>query len=60
MTRNFKDLAYLQVIRSVRPKCAKMDILSLSQWCESNPFDEKGAEGVRRLVVNPKLLSAIE
>lgn len=50
----------LQVSWSVRPQCAKLDINSLAQWCESNVFEEDHAHGVRKLVVNPKLLSEIE
>lgn len=49
----------LQVAWSVRPKCAKVDINSLSKWCESNAFKEDHAHGVRKLVVNTKLLSKI-
>lgn len=44
---------------SVRPQCAKLDINSLSQWCENNPFDESKAHGIRELVTNPALLSEI-
>ena len=49
----------LQVAWSVRPKCAKVDINSLSKWCESNAFKEDHPHGVRKLVVNTKLLSKI-
>jgi len=49
----------LQVTWSVRPHCAKVDINSLSEWCEGNPFKEDHAHGVRKLVVNPALLSPI-
>ena len=49
----------LQVTWSVRPQCAKLDINSLSKWCESNPFNENKAHGVRELVTNPALLSEI-
>ncbi len=49
----------LQVTWSVRPQCAKLDINSLSQWCENNPFNENKAHGVRELVTNPALLSKI-
>lgn len=49
----------LQVSWSVRPQCAKLDINSLAQWCESNEFEEDHAHGVRKLVTNPKLLSEI-
>lgn len=44
---------------SVRPKCAKLDINSLSKWCKSNIFKEDHAHGVRKLVTNPKLLGKI-
>lgn len=50
----------LQVSWSVRPQCAKLDINSLAQWCDSNEFEEDHAHGVRKLVVNPKLLSEIK
>lgn len=50
----------LQVSWSVRPKCAKLDINSLAKWCESNAFEEDHAHGVRKLVVNPELLSEID
>ena len=46
-----------QVTWSVRPKCAKLDINSVGQWCTSNIFKEDHAHGVRKLVTNPKLLS---
>jgi len=45
---------------SVRPKCAKIDINSLSEWCKNNVFGENHAHGVRRLVTNPKLLDEIK
>ena len=50
----------LQVSWSVRPHCAKLDIKSLGQWCENNVFGEDHAHGVRKLVVNPALLSEIK
>ena len=50
----------MQVTWGVRPKCAKLDINSLAQWCKSNEFGEDHAHGVRELVVNPKLLSPIK
>jgi Delta carbonic anhydrase len=50
----------LQVAWSVRPQCAKVDINSLSKWCESNAFKENHPHGVRTLVTNPKLLSKIK
>jgi hypothetical protein len=49
-----------QVTWSVRPQCAKVDINSLSKWCEGNVFKEDHAHGVRKLVTNPKLLSEIK
>lgn len=49
----------LQVSWSVRPKCAKLDIGSLSEWCSKNVFDEKKGHGVRQLVRDPSLLSKI-
>jgi len=50
----------LQVTWSVRPQCAKLDINSISKWCESNEFGEDHAHGVRKLVTSPKLLSHIK
>ena len=50
----------LQVSWSVRPQCAKVDINSLGKWCKGNVFQEDHAHGVRKLVVNPKLLSNIK
>ena len=50
----------LQVSWSVRPKCAKLDINTLGKWCEGNVFEEDHAHGVRKLVVNPDLLSKIK
>ena len=50
----------LQVTWAVRPKCAKLDINSLGEWCKGgNVFGEDHAHGVRKLVTNPKLLSII-
>ncbi len=48
-----------QVTWSVRPKVAKVNIATLSQWCQDNVFDEDHAHGVRNLVSNPDLLSTI-
>ena len=48
-----------QVSWGVRPKVAKVDIASVGRWFANNPFDEDHAHGVRNLVVNPDLLSAI-
>ncbi|MDH3342595.1 MAG: delta-class carbonic anhydrase [Gammaproteobacteria bacterium] len=50
----------MQVSWSVRPQCAKVDINSLSKWCEHNEFEEDHAHGVRKLVTNPRLLSKIK
>jgi hypothetical protein len=50
----------LQVSWSVRPEIAKVDINTVGDWCESNPFDESQAHGVRNLVINPLLLSEID
>lgn len=50
----------LQVSWSVRPQCAKLDINTVGKWCESNVFNEDSAHGVRKLVVNPALLSEID
>lgn len=48
-----------QVSWSVRPEVAKVDIATVSSWCEGNVFEEDHAHGVRNLVQNPKLLSVI-
>jgi hypothetical protein len=50
----------LQVTWNVRPKVAKVDILSLADWMRSNPFNEDHAHGVRNLVMDPALLSEIQ
>jgi len=49
----------LQVSWSVRPGVKKVNIASVGTWLEGNVFDEDHAHGVRNLVVNPDLLSAI-
>ena len=49
-----------QVTWSVRPKVAKVNIASVGKWCEGNVFNEDHAHGVRNLVQNPDLLSAID
>jgi hypothetical protein len=49
-----------QVTWSVRPKCAKLDINSVGEWCKNNVFNEDHAHGVRQIVTNPDLLSEIE
>ena len=48
-----------QVTWNVRPKVVKLDINSVSAWLADNPFKENHAHGVRNLVINPDLLSAI-
>ena len=48
-----------QVSWSVRPKVAKVNIETVGTWLEDNVYDEDHAHGVRNLVQNPKLLSAI-
>lgn len=50
----------IQATWSVRPKCAKLSISSLSEWCKSNIFKENYAHGVRKLVTNPDLLSTFK
>ncbi len=49
-----------QVSWGVRPKVAKVNIASLAQWCQANPFQESEAHAVRNLVTNPDLLSKID
>jgi len=48
-----------QVSWSVRPKVAKVNIVSVGKWCKGNIFNEDHAHGVRNLVINPDLLSNI-
>jgi len=43
---------------SVRPKVSKVNIETVSEWCQQNIFDESHAHGVRNLVTNPELLSS--
>ncbi|HHJ18140.1 MAG TPA: cadmium carbonic anhydrase, partial [Gammaproteobacteria bacterium] len=50
----------MQVTWSVRPRCEKLDINSLGEWCKNNVFEEDHAHGVRKLVTNPGLLSRIK
>lgn len=50
----------LQVTWSVRPRVKKVEISSLAAWLNDNAFDEKGAHGVRNLVLNKNLLSPID
>lgn len=49
-----------QVTWSVRPKCAKLNINSVGEWCKGNMYNEDHAHGVRALVTSPKLLSTIQ
>jgi hypothetical protein len=49
-----------QVTWSVRPKCEKLDINSIGEWCRGNVFKEDHAHGVRKLVTSPGLLSNIK
>lgn len=48
-----------QVTWRVRPQVAKVNIATVGQWCKGNVFEEDHAHGVRNLVLNPELLSAI-
>jgi hypothetical protein len=48
-----------QVTWSVRPQVIKVNAQSVGKWCDGNVFKENHAHGVRNLVKNPKLLSAI-
>lgn len=49
-----------QVSWSVRPKVAKVNLLSVGAWLNNNIFEEEHAHGVRNLVTNPDLLSEIQ
>lgn len=49
-----------QVTWSVRPHVAKVDISTVGKWCEQNDFNENHGHGVRNLVINKDLLSAID
>ncbi|MFD2206026.1 delta-class carbonic anhydrase [Kiloniella antarctica] len=49
-----------QVTWSVRPKVAKVNILTVGDWFKDNVYEEDHAHGVRNLVVNPDLLSKIQ
>ena len=55
-----KQCSPMHVTWNVRPQCAKVDINSLGEWCNSNVFQENHAHGVRKLVTNPRLLSEIK
>ena len=48
-----------QVTWSVRPRVAKVNIMTVAEWCKGNVFNEDHAHGVRNLVTNPDLLSEI-
>ncbi|MEP3431758.1 MAG: delta-class carbonic anhydrase [Roseibium sp.] len=48
-----------QVSWSVRPQVAKVNIKTVDTWLKDNVFDEDHAHGVRNLVENKDLLSAI-
>ena len=49
-----------KVTWSVRPKCAKLDINSVGDWCKAgNVFQEDHAHGVRKLVTDAKFLAPI-
>ncbi|MCY4178764.1 MAG: delta-class carbonic anhydrase [Litoreibacter sp.] len=49
-----------RVTWSVRPEVMKISARSIANWLADNPFDERGARGVRNLVTNEALLSPIE
>lgn len=49
-----------QVTWSVRPEVLKLNIASVDAWLNNNPFEEDHAHGVRNLVTNLDLLSAID
>jgi hypothetical protein len=48
-----------KVTWSVRPEVVKLDIASVEAWLSDNAFGEEHAHGVRNLVINPDLQSAI-
>ena len=49
-----------QVTWNVRPQVLKLDIGSVATWLQNNPFEEDHAHGVRNLIVDLDLLSAIQ
>jgi len=49
-----------QVSWSVRPHVAKVNIATVRTWCKKNDFNEDHGHGVRNLIKNTKLLSAIQ
>ena len=46
-----------QVTWAVRPSCAKVNIVTIGEFCKGNVFKENHAHGVRKLVTDPGLLS---
>ena len=48
-----------QVSWGVRPEVAKVNAVTVGQWCKANVFNEDHGHGVRNLVTNPDLLSPI-
>lgn len=49
-----------KVTWSVRPTVTKVNIQTVDEWLHDNEFEQEHAHGVRNLVINPELLSAIE
>ena len=49
-----------QVTWSVRPKVAKVNIVTVDEWFHHNEFEEHHAHAVRNLVINPELLSKMQ
>ena len=49
-----------EVTWSVRPRVIKLDVESVGDWLADNPFEENHAHGVRNLVTDLDLLSAID
>lgn len=49
-----------QVTWHVRPRCTKLNVRSVGDWCKGNKYEEDHAHGVRALVVQPELLSEIK
>ncbi|MDQ6975692.1 MAG: delta-class carbonic anhydrase [Mariprofundaceae bacterium] len=49
-----------QVTWSIRPYVAKVNIATVGTWCKKNVFNEDHGHGVRNLVQNLDLLSAIK
>ncbi len=44
---------------NVTPKCKTLDVKSVHDWCANNVFKEDHAQGIRKLVKEPKLLAPI-